>query len=40
VSKDEIVEGSVAHFRAADADYGERIASAVARLREGLVVRD
>jgi catalase len=33
VSKDEIVERSVAHFRAADAEYGERIAAAVAQLR-------
>jgi catalase len=40
VSKDDIVERSVAHFRSADADYGERIATAVARLREELVVRD
>ena len=39
VSKDEIVERSVAHFRAADAEYGERIATAVAHLREDLVVR-
>ena len=33
VSKDEIVERSVAHFRAADPDYGERVATAVADLR-------
>jgi catalase len=33
VSKDEIIERSVAHFRAADAEYGERIAAAVAKLR-------
>ena len=33
VSKDEIIERSVAHFRAADAEYGERIAAAVAQLR-------
>jgi catalase len=33
VSKDEIIERSVAHFRAADAEYGERIAIAVAQLR-------
>ena len=33
VSKDDIVERSVAHFRAADAEYGERVATAVAELR-------
>jgi len=33
VSKDEIVERSVAHFRAADAEYGERVAVAVAQRR-------
>ena len=33
VSKDEIVERSVAHFRAADPEYGERVATAVADLR-------
>jgi catalase len=33
VSKNEIIERSVAHFRAADAEYGERIATAVAQLR-------
>jgi catalase len=33
VSKDEIVTGSVAHFRAADPEYGERVAAAVAELR-------
>jgi catalase len=33
VSKDEIVTRSVAHFRAADPEYGERVASAVAELR-------
>jgi catalase len=33
VSKDEIIERSVAHFRAADAEYGERVAVAVAQLR-------
>jgi len=33
VSKDEIIERSVAHFRAADAEYGERIAAVVAQLR-------
>ena len=33
VSKDEIIERSVAHFRSADAEYGERIAVAVAELR-------
>jgi catalase len=33
VSKDEIVARSVAHFRAADPEYGERVAAAVAALR-------
>ena len=33
VSKDEIVERSVAHFRAADPEYGQRVADAVAKLR-------
>ena len=33
VSKDEIVERSVAHFRAADPEYGRRVADAVAKLR-------
>jgi len=33
VSKDEIVERSVAHFRAADPEYGGRVATAVAELR-------
>ena len=33
VSKDEIVTRSVAHFRAADPEYGERVADAVAKLR-------
>jgi len=33
VSKDEILERSVAHFRAADPEYGERVAAAVAELR-------
>jgi catalase len=33
VSKDDIVERSVAHFRAADPEYGERVAAAVAKLR-------
>jgi catalase len=32
VSKDEIVERSVAQFKAADAEYGERVAAAVAKL--------
>jgi catalase len=39
VSKEEVIERSIAHFRAADAEYGERIAIAVARLREELAVR-
>ena len=33
VSKDEIVARSVAHFTAADPEYGRRIAEAVAALR-------
>jgi catalase len=33
VSKDEIVARSVAHFRAADPEYGDRVAAAVAELR-------
>jgi len=33
VSKDEIVARSVAHFRAADPEYGERVATALAALR-------
>jgi catalase len=33
VSKDEIIERSVAHLRAADPEYGERVAAAVAQLR-------
>ena len=33
VSKDEIVARSVAHFQAADAEYGRRVAEAVAELR-------
>jgi catalase len=33
VSKDEIVTRSVAHFRAADPEYGMRVADAVAKLR-------
>jgi catalase len=33
VSKDEIIERSIAHFRKADADYGERVAKAVAAKR-------
>jgi catalase len=33
VSKDEIVERSVAHFRAAEAEYGERVAATVRELR-------
>ena len=33
VLKDEIVERSVAHFRAADPEYGERVAAAVAAPR-------
>ena len=33
VSKDDIVERSVAHFREADPEYGERVAVAVAKLR-------
>jgi catalase len=39
VSRDEIIERSIAHFRAADAEYGERIAVAVAHLREEMAVR-
>jgi catalase len=34
VSKEEIIERSIAHFHAADAEYGERIAIEAARLRE------
>jgi len=33
VSKDEIIERSVAHLRAADPEYGERVAAAVVGLR-------
>jgi len=33
VSKEEIIERSIAHFRAADAEYGERVAKAVAQRR-------
>jgi len=33
VGKNEIVERSIAHFRSADADYGERVAKAVAAKR-------
>ena len=40
VSKDEIVERSVAHFRAADAEYGERVAATVAELRVGPLARE
>ena len=36
VSKDEIVERSVAHFRTADTEYGERIAGALAQLGESV----
>ena len=38
VSKVEIVTRSVAHFRAADPEYGQRVADAVAKLRAGLAV--
>jgi catalase len=34
VSREEIIERSIAHFHAADAEYGERIAIEAARLRE------
>jgi len=40
VSKDEIVERSVAHFRAADAEYGERVAATVRELRVGPLARE
>ncbi|MEZ4439516.1 MAG: catalase [Polyangiaceae bacterium] len=34
VTRDDVIERSVAHFRAADAEYGSRVAAAVAALRE------
>ena len=36
VSKDDIVERSVANFAAADAEYGARIAGAVSAMRGAL----
>jgi hypothetical protein len=33
VSRDDIVVRSIAHFRAADGSYGERVAAAVKALR-------
>ena len=33
VGKEEIIERSIAHFRKADADYGERVANALAAKR-------
>jgi catalase len=35
VSRDDVIERSIGHFRKADADYGERVARAVAALRAG-----
>jgi catalase len=33
VSREDIIERAIAHFRRADADYGERIAKAVRERR-------
>jgi catalase len=33
VTRDDIIERSISHFRNADADYGERVAKAVKALR-------
>ena len=35
VSRDDVVEKNLAHFHAADADYGRRVEEAVQELREG-----
>ena len=35
VSRDDIIERAVASFRSADPTYGDRVAAAVADLREG-----
>ncbi|NUU21013.1 MAG: catalase, partial [Streptomycetaceae bacterium] len=35
VSRDDIVERALANFRAADADYGDRLEAAVKALRNG-----
>jgi catalase len=35
VSREDVIERSIGHFRKADADYGERVARAVAALRAG-----
>jgi catalase len=34
VSRDDVIERAIAHFRAADPDYGQRVADAVADLRD------
>ncbi len=34
VSRDDVVEKNLAHFHAADPEYGRRVAEAVQRLRE------
>ena len=35
VSREDVIERAIGHFRKADADYGERVARAVAALRTG-----
>jgi catalase len=40
VSRDDIIARAIAHFAQADAEYGERVAAAVAELREAAAAKD